>query len=417
MHMERVVVTGLGLVTPNGVGTEPTWQSLISGGSGVGPITLFPAGPEYATRIAAEVKNFDPAAFMERKKLKEVSRFIPFAMAATKMALEQADLNLTEDERERAGVFIGVGLGGLENLERCTLTLTQKGPGKVSPYFIPSLIANMAAGQVSIAFGMRGPSLAHTSACSSSAHAIGEAVRWMQRGDAEVMIAGGAEATITPIGIGGFSAMFALSRRNEEPERASRPWDRGRDGFVCGEGAGTLVLETLTRAKRRGAKILAEIVGYGATSDAHHITKPAPNGAGGARAMRLALKDAKIAPEAIDYINAHGTSTPAGDLEEAKAIIDVFGSHALDKKLWVSSTKSMMGHLLGAAGAVEAGVCIKSIGTHLIAPTINLEDPDPEAKLDFVPLKARERRIKYAMSNSFGFGGTNATVILSSFEG
>ncbi|HWA78329.1 MAG TPA: beta-ketoacyl-ACP synthase II [Polyangiaceae bacterium] len=417
MHMERVVVTGLGLVTPNGVGTEPTWESLINGGSGVGPITLFPAGPEYATRIAAEVKNFDPAAFMERKKLKEVSRFIPFAMAATKMALEQADLNLTEDERERAGVFIGVGLGGLENLERCTLTLTQKGPGKVSPYFIPSLIANMAAGQVSIAFGMRGPSLAHTSACSSSAHAIGEAVRWMQRGDAEVMIAGGAEATITPIGIGGFSAMFALSRRNEEPERASRPWDRGRDGFVCGEGAGTLILETLTRARKRGAKILAEIVGYGATSDAHHITKPAPNGAGGARAMRLALKDAKLAPEQIDYINAHGTSTPAGDLEEAKAIIDVFGSHALDKKLWVSSSKSMMGHLLGAAGAVEAGVCIKSIGTHLIPPTINLEDPDPEAKLDFVPLKARERRIRYAMSNSFGFGGTNATVILSSFEG
>ena len=414
--MERVVVTGLGLVTPNGVGTEPTWESLINGGSGVGPITLFPAGPEYATRIAAEVKNFDPAAFMERKKLKEVSRFIPFAMAATKMALEQADLNLTEDERERAGVFIGVGLGGLENLERCTLTLTQKGPGKVSPYFIPSLIANMAAGQVSIAFGMRGPSLAHTSACSSSAHAIGEAVRWMQRGDAEVMIAGGAEATITPIGIGGFSAMFALSRRNEEPERASRPWDRGRDGFVCGEGAGTLILETLTRARKRGAKILAEIVGYGATSDAHHITKPAPNGAGGARAMRLALKDAKLAPEQIDYINAHGTSTPAGDLEEAKAIIDVFGSHALDKKLWVSSSKSMMGHLLGAAGAVEAGVCIKSIGTHLIPPTINLEDPDPEAKLDFVPLKARERRIRYAMSNSFGFGGTNATLVFQRYN-
>jgi 3-oxoacyl-[acyl-carrier-protein] synthase II len=418
MHMERIVVTGVGLVTPNGVGTDPTWNSLVSGQSGVGPITLFPAGPEYTTRIAAEVKNFDPTAFMEKKKLKEVSRFIPFAMAATKMALEQAQLDLTDEERDRTGVFIGVGLGGLENLERCTLTLKEKGPGKVSPYFIPSLIANMAAGQVSIAFGLRGPSLAHTSACSSSAHALGEALRHMQRGDAEVMVAGGAEATITPIGIGGFSAMFALSRRNDEPERASRPWDKARDGFVCGEGAGTLILETLTRAKRRGAHILAELIGYAASSDAHHITKPAPNGAGGARAMRMALADAKLNPDAIDYINAHGTSTPAGDNEEARAIADVFGAHALEKKLWVSSTKSMMGHLLGAAGAVEAAVCIKAIGSNLIPPTINLDDQDPDtAPLDFVPHKARERRVRYAMSNSFGFGGTNATLILSSFEG
>jgi 3-oxoacyl-[acyl-carrier-protein] synthase II len=417
MHMERVVVTGLGLVTPSGIGTESTFQALIQGKSAVGPITIFPAGPEYSTRIAAEVKDFDPTVYMEKKKLKEVSRFIPFAMAATRMALEQADLGLSEEERDRTGVFIGVGLGGLENLERCTLTLNNKGPGKVSPYFIPSLIANMAAGQVSIAFGLRGPSLAHTSACSSSGHAIGEAVRWMQRGDAEVMVAGGAEATITPIGIGGFSAMFALSRRNDEPERASRPWDRGRDGFVCGEGAGTLVLETLTRAKKRGAKILAEVIGYGTSSDAYHITKPSPNGAGGARAMRLALADAKLAPDAIQYINAHGTSTPAGDLEEAKAVSDVFGAHALDKKLWVSSTKSMMGHLLGAAGAVEAGVCIKALNTSMVPPTINLEDQDPETRLDFVPLKARERRLRYVMSNSFGFGGTNATLILASFEG
>jgi 3-oxoacyl-[acyl-carrier-protein] synthase II len=314
-------------------------------------------------------------------------------------------------------VFIGVGLGGLENLERCTLTLEHKGPGKVSPYFIPSLIANMASGQVSIAFGLRGPSLSHTSACSSSAHAIGEAMRWLQRGDADVMVAGGAEATISPIGIAGFSAMFALSRRNDAPEQASRPWDKGRDGFVCGEGAGTLVLETLTRAKRRGARILAELVGYAATSDAFHITKPAPNGAGGARAMRLALKDAAFAPEDIDYINAHGTSTPAGDTEEAKAIIDVFGSHALDKKLWVSSTKSMMGHLLGAAGAVESGVCLKAIETAVVPPTINLVDQDPECPLDFVPQKARERRIRRAMSNSFGFGGTNACLIFKAFEG
>jgi 3-oxoacyl-[acyl-carrier-protein] synthase II len=415
--MERVVVTGLGLVTPNGIGVDASWQSLINGKSGVGTITLFDTSNGYATRIAAEVKGFDAPQFMERKKLKEVARFIPFAMAATKMALEQADLGLSDEERERAGVFIGVGLGGLENLERCTLTLEHKGPGKVSPYFIPSLIANMAAGQVSIAFGLRGPSLSHTSACSSSAHAIGEAMRWLQRGDADVMVAGGAEATISPIGIAGFSAMFALSRRNDDPEGASRPWDKGRDGFVCGEGAGTLVLETLTRAKRRGARILGELVGYSATSDAFHITKPSPNGAGGARAMRLALKDARMNPDQIEYINAHGTSTPAGDTEEAKAIADVFGAHASEKKLWVSSTKSMMGHLLGAAGAVEAAVCIKAIETGVIPPTINLEDPDTEVSLDFVPNKARERRIKRAMSNSFGFGGTNATLIFSAFEG
>jgi len=415
--MERVVVTGLGLVTPNGIGVDASWQSLVKGESAVGPITLFEGTEAFATRIAAEVKNFEPAEFMERKKIKEVGRFIPFAMAATKMALDQAALDLTDEDRERAGVFIGVGLGGLENLERCTLTLEHKGPGKVSPYFIPSLIANMAAGQVSIAFGLRGPTLSHTSACSSSAHAIGEALRWMQRGDADVMVAGGAEATISPIGIAGFSAMFALSRRNDDPAGASRPWDRGRDGFVCGEGAGTLVLETLTRAKKRGARILAEVTGYGATSDAYHITKPSPNGAGGARAMRLALKDAKLAPDAIDYINAHGTSTPAGDTEESKAIAEVFGTYALDKKLWVSSTKSMMGHLLGAAGAVESGVCLKAIETGVVPPTINLVDPDPECVLDFVPLKARERRVRRALTNSFGFGGTNACLVFQEFEG
>ncbi len=415
--MERIVVTGIGLVTPNGVGTDATFQSLINGRSGVGPITQFDATEQYTTRIAAEVKDFDPAAFMERKKIKEVSRFIPFAIAATRMALEQADLNLTEEERDLAGVFIGVGLGGLENLERCTTTLNTKGPGKVSPYFIPSLIANMAAGQVSIAFGLRGPCMAHTSACSSSAHAMGEALRSMQRGDTEVMVVGGAEATITPIGIAGFGAMFALSRRNDAPERASRPWDKGRDGFVCGEGAGTLIFESLTRAKKRGARILAEVSGYAATADAYHITKPAPDHAQAARAMQMALKDAKLNPEQIDYINAHGTSTPVGDTEEAKAVAKVYGAHALDKKLWVSSTKSMMGHLLGAAGAVEAAVCIKAIETGVIPPTINLEDPDTDVPLDFVPNKARERRIKRAMSNSFGFGGTNATLVFSAFEG
>ncbi len=415
--MERIVVTGIGLVTPNGVGTDATFQSLINGRSGVGPITQFDATEQFSTRIAAEVKGFDPAQFMERKKIKEVSRFIPFAIAATRMALEQADLNLTEEERDTCGVYIGVGLGGLENLERCTITLNTKGPGKVSPYFIPSLIANMAAGQVSIAFGLRGPCMAHTSACSSSAHAMGEALRSMQRGDTEVMVVGGAEATISPIGIAGFGAMFALSRRNDEPERASRPWDKGRDGFVCGEGAGTLIFESLTRAKKRGARILAEVSGYAATADAYHITKPAPEHAQAARAMQMALKDAKLNPEQIDYINAHGTSTPVGDSEEAKAVAKVYGHHALDKKLWVSSTKSMMGHLLGAAGAVEAAVCIKAIETGVIPPTINLEDPDTDVPLDFVPNKARERRIKRAMSNSFGFGGTNATLVFSAFEG
>ena len=415
--MERIVVTGIGLVTPNGVGTDATFQSLINGRSGVGPITQFDATEQFSTRIAAEVKDFDPAQFMERKKIKEVSRFIPFAIAATRMALDQADLNLTEEERDTCGVFIGVGLGGLENLERCTITLNTKGPGKVSPYFIPSLIANMAAGQVSIAFGLRGPCMAHTSACSSSAHAMGEALRSMQRGDTEVMVVGGAEATISPIGIAGFGAMFALSRRNDEPERASRPWDKGRDGFVCGEGAGTLIFESLTRAKKRGARILAEVSGYAATADAYHITKPAPEHAQAARAMQMALKDAKLNPDQIDYINAHGTSTPVGDTEEAKAVAKVYGHHALDKKLWVSSTKSMMGHLLGAAGAVEAAVCIKAIETGVIPPTINLEDPDTDVPLDFVPNKARERRIKRAMSNSFGFGGTNATLVFSAFEG
>jgi 3-oxoacyl-[acyl-carrier-protein] synthase II len=414
--MNRVVVTGTGLVTPNGVGTDATWQSLVRGSSGVGPITLFEATEEYPTRFAAEVKGFDAAAWVERKKIKEMARFIPFSLAATRMALDAAELELTEQERQHVGVFIGVGLGGLENLERVTLILDRKGPGKVSPYFIPSLIGNMAAGQISIAHGFRGPTLAHTSACSSSAHALGEAMRWIQEGRAEVMIAGGAEATISPIGIAGFCAMFALSRRNHEPERASRPWDRGRDGFVCGEGAGTLVLESLAHAQRRGARMLAELTGYAASSDAYHITKPAPDGVGAVQAMRLALADAKLSPEAIDYINAHGTSTPAGDVEEAKAIATVFGAHALDKKLWVSSTKSMMGHLLGAAGAVEAAVCVKAIETGIVPPTINLDDPDPECVLDFVPHTARERRVRHAMSNSFGFGGTNATLVFSEFS-
>lgn len=415
--MERVVVTGIGLVTPNGVGTEPTWQSLLRGESAAAPITLFDADERYPSRFACEVKNFDPTQYMPKKKVKEVCRFITFAMAASRIAIQDAGLDLTEEERLRTGCFIGVGLGGLENLEKVTLLLAEKGPGKVSPYFIPSIIANLAAGQVSIEFGLKGPSYCHTSACSSSAHAIGEAVEWIRRGHVDAMVAGGAEATITPIGIAGFCAMFALSRRNDEPQRASRPFDRGRDGFVCGEGAGTLILESLTRARKRGARILAEITGWSASSDAYHITKPAPEGVGAIQSMRGALADARLAGDEIDYINAHGTSTPLGDIEESKAVAQTFGAHATDKKVWVSSTKSMMGHLLGAAGAVEAAVCIKAIETGILPPTINLEDPDPECVLDYIPNEARQRKIRHAMSNSFGFGGTNATLIMSAFNG
>jgi len=415
--MERVVVTGMGMVTPVGLDLDSTWQSLVSGKSGVAGITLFPINDEYPTRIAAEVKNFDPTRYVEKKKLKEMTRFVPFAVAASQMALENSGLELTDAIKEQMGVFIGVGLGGLEGLEEVSVLCHTKGPKRVSPYFIPSLIANMGAGQVSIKYGLRGPSLAHTSACASSAHAIGEAFRWIQYGRTPVMLAGGAEATITRIGIAGFSAMFALSRRNDDPEHASRPWDRGRDGFVCGEGGATLVLESLTHAKARGAKILAEIKGYGTTSDAYHITKPVPNGIGAKSAMKQALKDANLTPDAIDYVNAHGTSTPSGDVEEAKAIIDVFEDHALSKKLWVSSSKSMMGHLLGAAGAAEAAVCIKAIESGIVPPTINLEDQDPECPLEFVPNQARERTVRRAISNSFGFGGANVSLVLTAFDG
>ena len=414
--MERVVVTGLGLVTPTGIGAEASWRALLAGKSGVGHITAFDT-KDYACRIAAEVSGFDPAQYMPKRKLKEMCRFTQFAMAATKMAIEDAGLELTEEERLRTGCFIGVGLGGLENLERVTLMLAEKGPDKVSPYFIPSIIGNLAAGQVAIEYGLHGPSYCHTSACASSAHSIGEALEWLRRGDVDVMVCGGAEATITPIGIAGFSAMFALSRRNDEPEKASRPFDVGRDGFICGEGAGTLILETATRAKKRGANILCEITGWGATTDGFHITKPVANHAFAARAMRAALQNARLNPEQIDYVNAHGTSTPVGDVEESRALADTFGAHALDKKLWVSATKSMTGHMLGAAGAVEAAICAKALATGRVPPTINLDQPDPECVLDYVPHHARERRLAHVMSNSFGFGGTNVALVLSAFRG
>ncbi|WP_394848279.1 beta-ketoacyl-ACP synthase II [Pendulispora brunnea] len=414
--MERVVITGIGLITPLGIGTQESWRALLAGESGIGRITQFDP-TAFRAQIAGEVKGWDGTRFVAKKKLKEMDRFTEFALGAAALAFEDAKLELSEEERDEAGCFIGVGLGGLYTLEKTKQTLTEKGPSKVSPYSIPGIIANLAAGQVSIAHGLRGPSYCTTSACSSGAHAMGEAAEWIRRGRVQVMVAGGSEATITPVGIGGFEAMMALSRRNDDPTRASRPFDKGRDGFVCGEGGGVLILESLTHAKKRGAKIYAEITGYGASSDGHHITHPAPDHEGAQRAMRMALRDANVAPDQVDYVNAHGTSTPAGDTEESKGIVGVFGAHALDKKLWVSSTKSMIGHLLGAAGAVESAIVALAIAEGRIPPTINLDDPDPECTLDYVPNKARERRIRHALNNSFGFGGTNCSLLFSRFEG
>ena len=420
--MERVVITGVGLVTPVGIGTQESWRALLAGESGVGPISLFDCAA-FRVRIAGEVKNWEPTQFVEKKKLKEMDRFIEFALGASQMAIQDSGLELTPEEQEEAGCFVGVGIGGIFTFEKTKQTLMEKGPTKVSPYSIPGIIANLAAGQVSMRWGLKGPSYCVTSACSSGAHAIGEAAEWIRRGKASVMVAGGAEASVTPVGVGGFEAMHALSKRNDDPKAASRPWDKGRDGFVIGEGSGILILESLTRAKKRGAKIYAEVTGYGASSDAHHLTQPAPNGEGAQRAMRMALKDAKITPADVDYINAHGTSTPVGDVEESKAIAAIFGARAtLDgesdpsKRLWVSSTKSMMGHLLGAAGAVESAVCALAIAEGKIPPTINLTDPDPACTLDYVPLVARERRVRHAVNNSFGFGGTNCSLVLSRFE-
>ncbi|WP_394830255.1 beta-ketoacyl-ACP synthase II [Pendulispora rubella] len=409
---ERVVVTGMGAVTPLGHDVASTWSSLVAGCSGAAPIALFDAS-SFGIRFACEVKAWDPTPFIARKKLKELDRFTEFALAAAAMAIEDASLSLAAHEEERAGCFIGVGLGGLASLETAAKTLFEKGPSKLSPYTIPRIIANLAAGQVSIAHGLRGPSFATTSACATGAHAIGEAAEWIRRGSADVMVAGGAESTITPIGIGGFQAMHALSRRNDAPERASRPFDCARDGFVCGEGGGVVVLESLTRARRRGARIYAELSGYGASSDAFHITGPAPEGEGCQRAMRMALDDAGLSPDAIDHLNAHATSTSVGDKAESDGILHVFGAHARDGKLAVSATKSMTGHLLGAAGAVEAIFTVLAIREGVMPPTINVEEQDPECPLDIVPNVARAGVVRHAMSNGFGFGGTNATLVFS----
>jgi 3-oxoacyl-[acyl-carrier-protein] synthase II len=413
--MQRVVVTGIGLVTPLGMSRDETWRELIEGKSGVGPITQFDASA-FPVRIAGEVKGFDAASSIPKRKIKEMGRFAQLSLRASQECLRDAAIELSDEDRERCGTFIGVGLGGLEYLYEYSLTLRDRGPHKVSPYFIPQVIGNLAGGQVAMEHGLRGPSYSTTSACSSSAHAIGDAADWIRLGRTPLALAGGAEACVTGLGIAGFSAMFALSRRNDDPAGASRPWDRGRDGFVVAEGAATLLLESLPHARKRGARIYAEVTGYGATCDAHHITKPEPSGRGALGAMRMALESAGLGPTDIDYVNAHGTSTPAGDVQEAKALAEVFGSHATDKKLWVSSTKSSMGHLLGAAGGVEAAICALAIHGGKVPATLNLHDIDADCPpLDFVPLEARERRLNHVLSNSFGFGGTNATVVLSRF--
>ena len=407
--MRRVVVTGVGLVTPMGIGTKDSWEALCEGRSGIAPITRFDAA-RFDTRFAGEVKGWDGAKYVEKRKLKEMGRFMEFAVGASVMAWEESGLGtLTPEQRDRIGCIVGVGLGGIEVIENSAKVLFEKGPGRISPYFIPGAIANLAAGQVAMRLGLRGVNYCTTSACASGAHAIGEAMRWIQRGDADAMVAGGAEATVSPLGVGGFNAMKALSTRNESPEQASRPFDRDRDGFVVGEGAGVLLLEEREHAIKRGANIYCEVVGYGASDDAFHITQPNPDGA--QRAMAQALADARLDPERIGYVNAHGTSTQAGDISETKAIKTIFGAHA--RKLAVSSTKSMMGHLLGAAGGVEGAVIALAVKHGVLPPTINLENPDPECDLDYVPKTARNVKLDVAMSNSFGFGGTNTSLIVA----
>ena len=412
----RVVVTGMGLVTPLGIGTEDTWSALLAGKSGIAPITQFDT-TDFATKFAGEVKDFDPTRWIDKREAKTHDRFINLGIVASQLAWDDAKLAITPENAERVGAYIGAGLGGVATIERTHSTLVEKGPRRgMSPYFVPMIIVNMVPGLVSIRFGLKGPNMSHVSACSTGAHSIGEAARLIQRGDVDAMVAGGCEATITPLGVGGFNAMRALSTRNEEPERASRPWDKDRDGFVIAEGAGVLVVEELEHAKRRGAKIYAELIGYGLSSDAHHMVQPPPNGEGAQRCMKMALRDAKIDPSAVGYINAHGTSTPQGDVAETTAVKMVFGEHA--KKLGMSSTKSMTGHMLGAAGGVEAGFSILALERGVLPPTINLENQDvPDCDLDYVPNQAREVRAEVALSNSFGFGGTNASLVFRRWTG
>jgi len=414
MAQRRVVVTGVGLISSVGTGTEECWSALQRGESGVAPITHFDAS-EHSARIAGEVKHFDPLAYIDKKELKKMGRFIQFAIAASEFAVKSARLEVTEEDSENVGVYIGSGIGAFEVIEREHKILLERGPHRISPFFIPSVIVNLASGYVSIRYNAKGPNSATATACTTSAHSIGDSFRLIQHGYADVMICGGSEACITPMGVGGFAAMRALSTRNEEPQRASRPWDKERDGFVVGEGSGILILEELERARNRQAPIIGEIIGYGMSSDAHHITAPPEDGNGGYRVMRNALRDAGIEPSRIHYINAHGTSTGLGDKAETLAIKRTFGDHA--QKLAVSSTKSMTGHLLGGAGGFEAGVTVLAIRDRIAPPTINYEFPDPDCDLDYVPNKARPLEIEYALSNSFGFGGTNGCLIFKRFEG
>jgi len=402
----RVVVTGLGLICAVGNTTEEAWQNLLAGKSGVTRITHFDTS-QHSCQIAAEVKNFDPLQFIEKKEIKKMGRFIHFALAASEEAMKSSGLQITDQNSERVGVHIGSGIGGFDVIEREHTNLMQGGPRKISPFFIPAAIVNLAAGHVSMRFGAKGPNEATATACTTSAHSIGDAFKIIQRCDADVMIAGGAEAAITPMGIGGFAAMRALSTRNDAPEKASRPWDKDRDGFVVGEGAGIVILEELEHAKARGAKILAEVVGYGMSGDAYHITSPAPEHEGAYRVMWNALRDAKLQPSDIGYVNAHGTSTDIGDKLETVAIKRVF----TDKVPPVSSTKSMTGHLLGGAGGLEAGISVLALRDQVLPPTINYETPDPECDLDYIPNHARKAQVEYALSNSFGFGGTNGCLI------
>jgi 3-oxoacyl-[acyl-carrier-protein] synthase II len=404
----RVVVTGVGLVCAVGVGTEPVWQALLAGRGGIGPITHFDA-TAFDCRIAAEVHNFDPLAWIPRKDLKKMGRFIQLAVAAADFAMRMAALEIAPSIADATGVYISSGIGGFDIIEREHCKLLEGGPGRITPFFIPAAIINLASGVISIRYGARGPNSATATACSASAHAVGDSFRLIERGDADVMICGGTEAAITPMGIGGFAAMKALSTRNDEPSRASRPFDAKRDGFIVGEGAGILVLEALEHAQQRGAPMLAEIVGYGMSGDAHHITQPAENGDGAFRVMTKALRDAGVAPEQVGYVNAHGTSTPLGDAIETIAIKRVFGDHAY--RLPVSSTKSMTGHLLGGAGGLEAGISVLALRDQILPPTINYEFPDPACDLDYVPNQARKASLECVLSNSFGFGGTNAALV------
>jgi 3-oxoacyl-[acyl-carrier-protein] synthase II len=410
----RVVVTGIGLVSSLGIGTSENWAGLTAGRSGVDTISKFDAS-QFATRIAGEVRGFDPLTFVEKKDVKKMDVFIQYAIAASQFAMDDSGLAITPDNAARVGVFIASGIGGFGTIEREHKAYLDGGPRKISPFFIPSAIINLAAGQVSIRFGAKGPNSATCTACSASAHAIGDAYEIIRRGTADVMIAGGSEAAITPMGIGGFGAMRALSTRNDEPRRASRPFDKDRDGFIVGEGAGVLILEEYGGAARRGARIYAELVGYGMSADAYHITAPSEDGDGALRVMTAALESGGVQPEQVAYINAHGTSTPQGDVLETLAIKRCFGNHAY--KLAVSSTKSMTGHLLGAAGGLEAGITALAVHHQAVPPTINLDDPDPACDLDYIPNRCRAVELEYALSNSFGFGGTNAALLFKRFDG